>query len=778
MDQLEIGKWKNNKIVIKPWICYFKTITILKWETTMLIKGKLYRFLLILIFCLLVSLEAADILLPNFFHSIKITGYVTIGIYMVAIFTLFLLTKEFDQKAKELQNSQQKMKNIFDTLDVAIWSHDLKSDTLLITPGIEKLYGYKLENFYENTYLWKDVIYPEDLHVLEERSRKLAIGENVTSQYRIVRPDGEVRWIQDSGIPTFDSKGEFVDFSSVLFDITDRKESEGLYQSLVEMSPDIIAVVYDGKIEYINEAGCKLIGAESQEQLIGQSAKNFVASQITDLIKNKVFSTDKVENERYNFEFQVRRIDGESIDVEMAARSILYEGRFAIQVVGRDITQRKKSEQTIKFMAYYDSLTGLPNRNQFRNHLNEVLQQQQNKMHAVLFLDLDRFKIINDTKGHSVGDSILQKVAGRLEKAVQNEGLVSRQGGDEFIIVLEDVDKENASQVAKRILNEFSHPFEVNNEEFYVTPSIGISIYPTDGNDEETLIKNADTAMYQAKDRGKNNYQFYSNNLDGISTWKMKLENWLRRAMEQNQMTLHYQPQFDLVTGKIVGVEALIRWNHPEYGYIAPSEFIPLAEETGLIVPLGKWILRVACEQRKAWKDAGFNDFPIAVNVSVRQFQDEHIIQFISDMLKEVGLEANYLELEITESLMQNLENSTIILNQLKSLGVLLSVDDFGTGYSSLSYLKHLPIDKIKIDKSFVDDIISHSNQGMMVKTIIDMGVNLKFIVIAEGIETEEQVKFLTRNACQIGQGYYYSKPLSAEKLEKFLFEDKGQTHS
>ncbi|MFB3169568.1 EAL domain-containing protein [Neobacillus sp. 179-C4.2 HS] len=739
----------------------------------MLIKGNLYRFLLILIFCLLVTLEAADLLLPHFFHSIKITGYVTIGIYMAAIFTLFLLTKEFDQKAKELQKNQQKMKNIFDSLDVAIWSHDLKNDTLLITPGIEKLYGYKLENFYQNSYLWKEVIYPEDLHVLEERQKKIANGENVTSQYRIIRPDGEVRWIQDSGIPTFDSKGEFVDFSSVLFDITDRKESEGLYQSLVEMSPDIIAVVYNGKIEYINEAGCKVIGAECQEQVVGQSAKSFVPAQITDLIKNKVSSTRKVENERYNFEFQVKRIDGECIDVEMVARSILYEGRFAIQVVGRDITQRKKSEQTIKFMAFYDTLTGLPNRNQFRNHLNDVLQHQQNKMHAVIFLDLDRFKIINDTKGHTVGDHILQKVAGRLEKAVQNEGLVSRQGGDEFIIVLEDIDKENASQVAKRILNEFSHPFDVNNEEFYVTPSIGISIYPTDGNDEETLIKNADTAMYQAKDRGKNTYQFYSNNLDGISTWKMKLENWLRRAMEQNQMTLHYQPQFHLVTGKIVGVEALIRWNHPEYGYIAPSEFIPLAEETGLIVPLGKWILRVACEQRKAWKDAGFNDFPIAVNVSVRQFQDEHFIQFISGMLEDVGLEANYLELEITESLMQNLENSTIILNQLKSLGVLLSVDDFGTGYSSLSYLKHLPIDKIKIVKSFVDDITNHSNQGMMVKTIIDMGVNLKFTVIAEGIETEEQVTFLTRNACQIGQGYYYSKPLSAEKLENFLFEDK-----
>jgi diguanylate cyclase (GGDEF)-like protein/PAS domain S-box-containing protein len=738
----------------------------------MFTKRNLYRFLLILIVGLFVLLQVIDLINPELFHSIKIVNNIASVFTIVAIGFLYFLVKEFDKKADEFTINEKKMKNIFDTLDVAIWSHDLKSDTLLITPGIEKLYGYKLNDFYENSNLWKEVIYPEDLSVLKEREKKLAVGETVTSQYRIIRPDGEVRWIQDRGIPTFDPKGEFVDFTSVLFDITDRKESEGLYQSLVEMSPDIIAVVYDGKIEYINEAGFKLIGADNQEQVIGQSAKNFVPSHITDLIKRKVFSPDKLENERLRLEFQVRRTDGESIDVEMAARSILYEGRFAVQVVGRDITQRKQSEQTIKFMAFYDTLTSLPNRNQFRNHLIKILHQQVDKKHAVLFLDLDRFKIINDTKGHSIGDIILQKVAGRLEKAVQNEGLVSRQGGDEFIIVLEDVDKENASQVAKRILNEFSYPFEVNSEEFFVTTSIGISIYPMDGRDEETLIKNADTAMYQAKENGKNNYQFYSNNLDGISTWKMKLETLLRRAMDQKQMTLHYQPQLDLRTGKIVGVEALIRWNHPQYGYIAPSEFIPLSEETGLIVPLGKWILREACERRKAWKDAGYEDFPIAVNVSVRQFQDEHFIHFISDMLEEIGLEAKYLELEITESLMQNLENSTIILNQLKELGVLLSVDDFGTGYSSLSYLKHLPIDKIKIDKSFVDDIIYHANQGMMVKTIIDMGMNLKFGVIAEGIETEEQVKFLTRNACQIGQGYYYSKPLSAQKLEEFLVKD------
>ncbi|MGX6444911.1 EAL domain-containing protein [Neobacillus sp. K501] len=736
----------------------------------MIKRGNKYKFYLVLVFSFFGIFPFIDIFFSNLFHTSNLVKYSTFVVYFAAFGLLFYIIKEFDKKSEEYHKNQEKLQNIFDTLDVAIWSHELKSEKLLITPGIEKLYGYKLENFYEDNMLWKKVIYPEDLDVIEERAQELNEGKTVTSQYRIVRPGGEVRWILDRGIPTIDEKGDLVDFNSVLFDITDRKESEDLYHNLVEMSPDIVAVVYQGKIEYINKAGCKLLGSEDPEKIMGQPVTEYIPLHLSELIKARTFSSEKTDYDRLSFEFQVRRLDGESIDVEMAARPILYDGRFAIQVVGKDITQRKKAEQTIKFMAYYDTLTGLPNRNQFRDHLNEVLLQQKNEMHAILFLDLDRFKIINDTKGHSVGDIILQKVAGRLENAVQSDGLVSRQGGDEFTILLEDIDSEKVSQVGKRILQEFVTPFVVNDDEFFVTTSIGISIYPTDGSDEETLIKNADTAMYEAKERGKNNFQFYSKNLYGISTRKMEMENRLRRALEQNQLMLHYQPQLDLVTGKIVGVEALIRWNHPEYGFIPPSEFIPLAEETGLIVPLGKWILQEACKKRKAWLDAGYAEFPIAVNVSVRQFQDEQILVFIKDMLEEIGLDAKYLELEITESLMQNLENSTNILNQLKDLGVLLSVDDFGTGYSSLSYLKHLPIDKIKIDKSFVDDILYHSNQGMMVKTIIDMGLNLKFTVIAEGIESEEQVKFLTENACRIGQGYYYSKPLSAEELEEFLF--------
>lgn len=701
----------------------------------------------------------------------KMVDVLDITIHLIILFMFFFMQREMHKTTEELRKSKQRLKNIFDTLDVAIWSHDLTSDTLLITPGIEKLYGYSLEEFYKDKILWKKVILPEDLHIISEREQKFLLGEAVTSIYRIIRPDGEVRWIQDRGIPTLDDKGNFVDFNSVLFDITDRKESEGRYRSLVEMSPDIIAVISKGKIDYINKAGCNLIGAASPEELVGQPIGKFFPPQVLEDMKIGEETIVNDEEERMRFEFQVIRLDGTSIDVEMSAMPILYEGRLARQVVGRDITQRKKAEKTIQFMAYYDALTGLSNRYRFRQHLNEVLAQKRNQMLAVLFLDLDRFKIINDTKGHTIGDILLQKVAQRLEGAVQNDGMVSRQGGDEFIILLEDIDKEKVAQVAQRLLDEFSNPIAINQQEYFVTPSIGISIYPTDGNDEETLIKHADTAMYLAKERGKNNFQFYTSHLIGLSSRKMELENGLRKALEQNELMIYYQPQVELTTGKIVGTEALLRWQHPKYGFISPSEFIPLAEETGLIVPLGKWVLRNACEQNKAWQDAGFQAIPIAINISVRQIQDEHFVDSVKEVLDQVGLDPRYLELEITESIMQNIEKSTIILNQLKDLGVNLSIDDFGTGYSSLSYLTHLPIDKIKIDKSFVDDIIYHSNQGAMVKTIIDMGNNLKFTVIAEGIEQEEQMNFLIQNACKIGQGYLFSPPLSVENMEEFLIK-------
>jgi diguanylate cyclase (GGDEF)-like protein/PAS domain S-box-containing protein len=734
------------------------------------IRNELFKHKLIVLFGFIGFIELLEEIVPVLVSDDGIMEYIIeILLLLLAMGVVFWVLKGIDKTAEEFEKNKQKLKNIFDTLDVAIWSHDLKSNILLITPGIEKLYGYSFKEFYQDHSLWKKVIHPEDVQILSEREQKLLLGEAATSIYRIIRPDGEIRWIQDRGIPVLDQQGKLVDFSSVLFDITDRKESEDRYQSLVEMSPDIIAVYSRGKIDYINKAGCRLFGAAHPKEIIGQAISRFVPEEVLKQIKNVDLTIDDRIEDISRYEFEMIQLDGKSIEVEMSVMPIFYEGRIAKQVVGRDISQRKKSEKTIQYMAYYDALTGLPNRNMFRKHLNEVLEQRKDQKLAVLFLDLDRFKIINDTKGHTVGDLLLKKVANRLEKAVQNEGMVSRQGGDEFIILLEGIGRECVTVVAQRIIDEFSSPIIVESQEFYVTPSIGISSYPFDGNDVETLIKLADTAMYLAKDKGKNNFQFYSSHLHGLSSRKMELENGLRKAIELNQMLLYYQPQIELETEKIIGVEALIRWQLPEHGFISPAEFIPLAEETGQIVPLGKWILQTACKQNKIWQDEGWATIPIAVNISVRQIQEDHFVETVKEILSKVGLDPKYLELEITESIMQNIEKSTMVLNQLKELGVKISIDDFGTGYSSLSYLKHLPIDNIKIDKSFVDDIMYHSDQGTIVKTIIDMGNNLNFTVIAEGIETEEQVRFLKENACKIGQGYFYSRPLPAEQVEELF---------
>ncbi|WP_064094045.1 sensor domain-containing protein [Rossellomorea aquimaris] len=716
----------------------------------------------IIIFTAIILLELTDLIWKD--HEM-VSFLMHLGLLLITMILLLFLIQGSSSTSRELRNSNKNLNDIFETLDVAIWSHDLKADHLLITPGIEKLYGYSLDEFYRDSLLWRKVIFPEDECVLNERKEKLSTGEPCTSIYRIIKPDGQVRWIQDRGIPTLDEKGEMTSFTSVLFDITDRKESEDQYRSLVEMSPDIIAVISNSKFEYINEAGSKLIGASSPSEVLNKDVSEFSDSKTVSNIKEKV--SNSFVGER--FEVKVFRLDGQEIEVEISIMPILYGGRTAIQLVGRDITERKKAEKTIHHMAYYDSLTDIPNRNMFKKYLNETLDTSSDQPFAILFLDLDRFKVINDTKGHSTGDIILKKVAIRLKQVVQEEGVVFRQGGDEFILILPNMNRKSVKLMANKILHYFTTPFIINDQEFFVTPSIGISMYPEDGREEESLIKHADKAMYLAKDAGKNNYQFYFAHLDKASSKKMELETGLRKALELEQFTLFYQPKIHLETKEILGVEALIRWEHPTRGTISPIEFIPLAEETGLIIPMGKWVLKQACEQSKAWEKQGVGIIPVAVNISVRQIKDEGFVDVIKEILAETDLEPSRLELEITESIMQDFEHSTKVLTQLKELGIVLSMDDFGTGYSSLNNLRFLPIDNIKIDKSFIDDIITDTNHVSIVKAIIDMSQNMNFNTIAEGIETEEQVHFLKQNSCEIGQGYHFSRPLPPKELEMFL---------
>ncbi|WP_226529236.1 GGDEF and EAL domain-containing protein [Metabacillus niabensis] len=725
------------------------------------------KWLLIGLFVLVeLFVLVADFFLPNKHIAFSIL-HITIS--LVTVVFILILIYVMNKTTKELKHSNERLRYIFDSLDVAIWSHDMKTDHLMITPGIEKLYGYSLDEFYRDQLLWRKVVLPEDQKVIEERLKQLTKKEPVTSFYRIVRPDEKVRWIRDRGIPTYDEKGDFVDFTSVLFDVTEQMEREERYRGLVEMSPDIIAVIRDWKFVFINKAGSELFGTSD---IIGRHVLEFVSTENVRSIKDIVQEMDDNDKdiEKNYFECQLLLSNGDVIDAEVSLMKILYEGRIAKLVVGRDITERKKAQQLIHNMAYYDSVTNLPNRNMFKEHVNNSLTTNgENQELAVLFLDLDRFKVINDTKGHSTGDLLLKDVADRIRNTVKSDGLVSRQGGDEFLILLEGMKKDKIEKIAQQIIDDFSRPFFVHGEEVFVTASIGISLYPYDGKDQETLIKNADTAMYLAKERGKNNYQYYNEGLNTQSTRKMVLEVGLRKALDTNQFNMVYQPQFELETGTIIGMEALIRWEHPTLGPISPVEFIPIAEETGVIVQIGKWILQQVCNDHNQWKQHGHGSIKMAVNISVRQMQEQEFVSSVKQVLEEYNIDPNMFELEITESIMQNINHSIVILKELKELGVKIAIDDFGKGYSSLSYLKHLPIDKIKVDKSFVDDILDPTHNGSIAKAIIDMGHIMKFTVIAEGIEEEKQVDFLLKNNCKLGQGFFFSKPLPEHDIRKLL---------
>ena len=438
-----------------------------------------------------------------------------------------------------------------------------------------------------------------------------------------------------------------------------------------------------------------------------------------------------------------------------------------------DITTIKANEERLHHLAYYDALTELPNRILFNDRLNQAMARadRSKQMVAVLLLDLDRFKIINDTLGHMAGDTLLIDVARRVDDCMRESDTVARLGGDEFIVALPDMDNFNhASLVAQKIIDVLARPFTLENQEVFITTSIGISFYPSSGNNAEMLVKAADIAMYHAKEQGRNNYQFYRSSVSDETSALFALEHSLRRALERSELSLHYQPQIDIETGGITGMEALLRWQHPERGMIPPGEFIPLAEETGLIIPIGEWVLRSACLQNKQWQDAGMPPLRISVNLSVRQLRQKNLVVRIEEILAETGLDPQWLELELTESvIMQNAEDSIQQLNGIKSLGIALAIDDFGTGYSSLSYLKRFPIDKVKIDQSFVQGVCSNLDDAAISQAIIALANSLNLKVTAEGVETPGQLSFLREHQCCDAQGYLFSRPIPADAMTQML---------
>lgn len=474
-------------------------------------------------------------------------------------------------------------------------------------------------------------------------------------------------------------------------------------------------------------------------------------------------------------EIKLRRRDGSIFPANIAI-SVVRDSQKQIRGylgIVADITQRHAAESRIRHLAHYDNLTSLPNRTLLNKHLADAISdaKERHRGVATLFADLDRFKYVNDTLGHQAGDQLLLGVAQRLRACVRDGDLVARTGGDEFVVVLGNLEEGSMPEdVAERILASLARPFELCGQQFIVTPSIGIALYPTDGLDGQALIKNADAAMYLAKERGRNNFQFFDHGLSARYSERLELENRLRHALEENQLELFYQPQVDTLSGELIGMEALIRWRQADGSMIPPDKFIPIAEECGLIVPIGAWVLHEACRQNQAWLKEGICRVPVGVNLSARQFDDTELLATIKSALTSAQLPPAYLDLELTESLvMRNPEHTRSLLAECKRLGLQLSVDDFGTGYSSLSNLKRFPIDRLKIDRSFIKDIETEADDATIAQTIVAMAHTLRLEVIAEGVETEAQLALLRRWRCDAYQGYLCSRPISASDMTTML---------
>jgi diguanylate cyclase (GGDEF)-like protein len=452
----------------------------------------------------------------------------------------------------------------------------------------------------------------------------------------------------------------------------------------------------------------------------------------------------------------------------------IIDSRLASQTAGLLRSLRHANEK-LHFLALHDNLTNLPNRTLLEDRIIQAIAsaQRSGQLFAVMFLDLDRFKTINDSLGHHYGDKLLQAVAQRLVDTLRAEDTIARVGGDEFVVLLKQIgEPQTAAHIAQKILTALSAPFDIEDQEQNVSSSIGISIYPNDGPDLKALMVNADGAMYHAKKMGRNNYQFFTPEMNVVASARLEREKSLRRAVENSEFELHYQPKVHVQSGAVFAMEALVRWRNPNKGLIPPAEFIPLAEEMGLIIPLGAWVLMTACQQNKQWQAAGLPLLRVAVNLSAVQFRQDNLVEFISQVLEDTGLDASYLELEVTESVvMQNAEQAAIILEKLHAKGIHISIDDFGTGYSSLSYLKRFSLDTLKIDRSFVRDISSDADDAAIVKSVIALAHSLRLRVIAEGVETQEQLAFLSALGCDEYQGYYRSRPVPAAEFEQLLRE-------
>jgi diguanylate cyclase (GGDEF)-like protein/PAS domain S-box-containing protein len=555
------------------------------------------------------------------------------------------------------------------------------------------------------------------------------------------------------------------------------RESEERYRQLIEISPDAIMIERDGNIVFANSGALKLFGA-SEGELLGRPTLDLVSQEWHGLVKEQAEKLLDGKTELRSIEGKMVRLDGTKIDVEVTRSVFEYTGNKAIQTIVHDITKHKHYEEQLRKQALYDALTSLPNRTYLMEQLERaiVLGERTKRPIYILFIDLDRFKTVNDSLGHDVGDELLKMIAERIWTCVRRSDVLARLGGDEFVVLLGDGINEDAlAKLVERILSAVCRPLTLKDQEISVTCSIGCSTYPDDGTDAITLLKHADTAMYRAKAEGRNNMQRYASDMYLRVNEQLTMESRLRRALERGEFLLHYQPQVSLTSGEIVAVEALLRWQHPQLGLIPPAQFIPVAEDTGLIIPIGAWVIRTACQQLRTWRSAGLPALRVAVNLSAHQLiRPELVMGEVEQALTQAQLSADCLELELTESAsMNNPKRMVAILESMRRIGVSLAIDDFGTGYSNLAYLKQFPIQRLKIDRSFIRDLKHDPADLAIVQGVIAIARGLQLEVIAEGVEEQEQLAQLAASGCDAMQGYLFSRPLTAEKCGALIRENK-----
>lgn len=697
---------------------------------------------------------------------------------------------EVDKHYKALIVSEQRYELSVEGANDGIWDWDIKNNSYFFSNNWKTMLGYEdgeIENTLES---WQNLIHPSDKEITIEKVKKYIYSKRYDTYqgiYRLRCKDGTYKWILCRGKALRDEDGNAIRVSGSTTDITEQTELQQTLKAEKEFSEGvlngapIIVIVWrlDGTAIRFNKFAEDFTGFKKEEVLGKKWIEIFIPEQDrlnVGIAFDKLKSGEHVES----YENKLMRKDGELVDV-LWNNSIVYsnDGNMSCAIsMGTDLTKWKETEEKMYNLVYYDTLTGLPNRAMFEHEFDGVLEgslKSDSKL-ALLYIDIDNFKNINDTLGHGAGDYFLKYVSGILKAFFNGSEVVARLSGDEFIILIENVvNIDNTIAEISEIFKLLRKPCEIEGHEFFITVSIGVAIYPEHGRSITQLLKNANTAMFSAKDGGKDRLCIYRAEMEEKLFKYIDMDNQLRRAIKNEEFFLNYQPQIDLVTGKMIGVEALVRWAHPVKGLVPPMDFIPFAEKTGHIAEIGKWVFKNACNQKKLWEDMGFPSLKIAINLSGKRFAEDEWVQDMLDILKDVNVNYTDIQLEVTETVvMADMDAAIQVMNRFRKLGVKFALDDFGTGYSSLNYLKNLPIDIIKMDKTFVQALTSKSTEAAIAKSVIQLAHDLNLKVVAEGIETIEQLEFLKNHNCDIGQGFLFSKPISPKALQEIMKHDRN----